>query len=75
MNCYDCHQDGTTTPAIGICEQCGAGICPDHSTQDTQHHPMTLPMGRIVRPQMRQLVCTECHHALSQPEQASRKAS
>ncbi len=71
MNCYDCHQNGTATPAIGICEECGAGICPQHAIQATQNHTVTLPMGRTVRPPIRELLCTDCQRVLSQPLEAS----
>lgn len=33
MNCYDCHQTGDATPAIGVCHDCGAGICAEHTTE------------------------------------------
>lgn len=31
MNCYDCNLSGDTTPAIAVCHDCGAGVCPDHA--------------------------------------------
>ena len=31
MNCYDCANHHTATPAVAICHDCGAGVCPDHA--------------------------------------------
>jgi hypothetical protein len=38
MNCYDCAGDGRTTPAVGICTNCGAALCGDHARLETQDH-------------------------------------
>lgn len=31
MNCYECAQTGSLTPAIGACVDCGVGVCAEHS--------------------------------------------
>ena len=38
MNCYDCALHHTTTAAVAICHDCGAGVCPDHAVTGAHHH-------------------------------------
>ena len=30
MNCFECAKANDTIPAVGVCEQCGVGLCLDH---------------------------------------------
>jgi hypothetical protein len=41
MFCYDCHQEGKSSPAIGICHHCSIAVCPTHGTIYT--HPTAAP--------------------------------
>ncbi|WP_374215021.1 DUF2180 family protein [Streptomyces longispororuber] len=31
MHCLDCHAQGTATTAVGVCHDCGAGVCTGHA--------------------------------------------
>lgn len=35
MNCYDHQESNTTRPAIGVCHECGVGICTQHGAETT----------------------------------------
>ena len=37
MNCYDCALHHTTTAAVAIRHDCGAGVCPDHAVTGAHH--------------------------------------
>ncbi|MET9715275.1 DUF2180 family protein [Streptomyces rochei] len=39
MHCLDCRAQGTTSTAVGVCHDCGAAVCPEH----------TLVAHRVVR--------------------------
>lgn len=61
MHCLICHEEGTTTPAIGICVQCGAGCCEKHSTMTTSTR--SVPTGNVLeqaRVKTRALTCERC---------------
>lgn len=64
MNCYDCDPGEQAGPAIGVCHECGAGLCREHVrvTQDVVHG--NASPGLVTRPRnARVLACTMCHEA------------
>ncbi|WP_405421564.1 DUF2180 family protein [Streptomyces erythrochromogenes] len=45
MHCLDCHAQGATTPAVGICRACGA-VCTNHArviTHEVHRRPFLAP--------------------------------
>ena len=73
MNCYDCHQTGNDTPAIAVCHDCGAGVCPDHTTEDAYHLTATRAINqRIpVDPPQRRIHCHTCAVAIAAADKLS----
>lgn len=64
MNCYDCHLAGRTSTAIGLCHECGAGLCGEHVrvSRDIVHG--NASPGLVTRPtRARTLACPMCHGA------------
>ncbi len=65
MNCYFCAADGTTTPAVGACAQCGSSICTDHGgltaipTFIKSSGGIGGPYVRAKRDQ-RRMLCSDC---------------
>ena len=40
MNCFDCALDGAVTPAVAVCDDCGAGVCIEHAVvRQRRSHP------------------------------------
>jgi len=62
MNCYDCANHHTATPAVAICHDCGAGVCPDHAITTAHHLNRMVPLGRYIpiEPAARIVRCTTC---------------
>ena len=62
MNCYDCAMADRTAAAVGICHDCGAGICADHATATPHHLTRMVPLGRKVpiEPAARTIRCQIC---------------
>lgn len=75
MNCYDCAiEDHIPRRAIGLCHDCGAGICEHHTIVRAHHHTRitTIMREEPVEPPARTLRCTTCdsaYVALHQPRQ------
>ncbi|WP_081978402.1 DUF2180 family protein [Cellulomonas carbonis] len=65
MNCFDCSQDGTTTPAVGVCSHCGAALCTGHVTACSKEvrHENGLGSPTVADPAGRALCCTTCRDA------------
>ncbi|WP_326686531.1 MULTISPECIES: DUF2180 family protein [unclassified Streptomyces] len=62
MNCYDCHNEGTTTPAVATCVDCGAGACTRHLHDDPEPLRSGGGTGRTwSQRDSRRLVCLVCH--------------
>ncbi|MGI5347613.1 DUF2180 family protein [Streptomyces sp. CA-250714] len=62
MHCYDCSEEGTQTPAVAVCVDCGAGVCARHL------HSEPEPVRRSTSPgqawsttEARRMVCVVCH--------------
>ncbi len=66
MECLDCIlSEGRPTPAVGICVDCGAGICSHHAVI-VEHHltrPAAIMREIPVEPAARLLRCGGCHAA------------
>ncbi|MGW1179249.1 DUF2180 family protein [Kitasatospora sp. NPDC002543] len=60
MHCLDCDTEGTTSPAVGVCRGCGAGVCADHARTEAA----TLRSGPVLGPAdktvVRQILCPSC---------------
>ena len=73
MNCFDCSTDGRTTPAVGSCITCGAGICAAHLELITRELPHTNSPGGYTPKMTRTLTCASCASVLtgarSRPQQ------
>lgn len=65
MNCFDCTALGKTVAAVGICADCGAGICPDHARLSPHWLTRTQVINRqvVVEPPARVLRCSVCQTA------------
>ena len=48
MNCIDCASLGQHTAAVGICTDCGAGICGDHARLSSHWLTWTAALNRVV---------------------------
>jgi hypothetical protein len=66
MFCYDCHQEGKSSPAIGICHHCSIAVCPTHGTIYT--HPTAAPepaaKAATLPSHYRSLLCPHCLEAI-----------
>ncbi|MEU9247682.1 DUF2180 family protein [Streptomyces sp. NPDC048385] len=65
MNCLDCYSAARQTPAIGVCQQCGAAVCSQHAELTEQFLTCTKPVYRTVavdKP-VRRLLCRACTKA------------
>ena len=65
MNCLDCAAAGQATPAVGVCHDCGAGICLDHVVTSPHHltRSAAVAMEVNVEPPGRMLRCELCNTA------------
>lgn len=74
MNCLDCAANDQVTPAVGVCCDCGAGVCVDHVVSRERHltRVMTISMRVEVEPPARVLRCKVCTTAADAVREASR---
>jgi hypothetical protein len=74
MNCLDCTSNDRATPAVGICHDCGAGICLDHAV--TRDHYLkrilTIAQEVAVEPPARILRCQVCSAAIDAVNETER---
>ncbi|CAN5830846.1 hypothetical protein BH23ACT4_BH23ACT4_04530 [soil metagenome] len=73
MNCYDCNQSGTITPAIAVCHDCGGGVCPDHAVE-SRHTLMVVTATSTrtpVDPPQRRMRCQPCAFAVDSADRVS----
>ncbi|MFP3987903.1 DUF2180 family protein [Streptomyces sp. E11-3] len=64
MNCYECGQQGRTTPATAVCRVCGAAVCTDHVRTESKSLRESASPGKVTHDQpARQLTCPVCHAA------------
>lgn len=60
MNCYDCALNGTTTPAVAVCTDCGAGVCADCVRVEQTDHTHTASPGVSSPHRTRTMTCASC---------------
>jgi hypothetical protein len=74
MNCLDCAANGQVTPAVGVCHDCGAGVCADHVVSGDRHLTRLEGIGMKVKvePPARLLRCEVCTAAVDAVREASR---
>lgn len=74
MNCLDCAANDQATPAVGVCHDCGAGVCIDHAVSRDHHltRIMAISMEVKVEPPARVLRCQVCAAAVDAVRDASR---
>ena len=77
MNCYDCTTHHNATPAVAICHDCGAGVCPDHAIATVHHLTRMVPLGRYIpiEPAARIVRCTTCAAAVGMERSPRTEAS
>lgn len=65
MNCFDCAALGEEVPAVGVCADCGGGICTDHARLSPHWLTLTAVINRqvTVEPPARILRCPVCQTA------------
>jgi hypothetical protein len=65
VNCLDCQDSSTDAPAVGVCHQCGAGVCAEHAVIKWQRLSCVRAVARVVvidRP-VRRVLCQACARA------------
>jgi hypothetical protein len=74
MNCLDCATNDRARPAVGVCHDCGAGVCLDHAIARDRHltRLMTISMEVEVEPPARVLRCRVCAAAVDAVREANR---
>ena len=74
MNCLDCAAHGQVKPALGVCHDCGAGVCADHVVSRDRHLTRLEGIGMKVKvePPARLLRCEVCTTAVDAVSEASR---
>ena len=74
MNCLDCAANDQVTPAVGVCHDCGAGVCADHAVSRDKYLTRTvaLNMQIDVEPPARVLRCEVCTTAVDAVREAGR---
>jgi len=67
MNCYDCYHNGQQSAAVAVCHDCGAALCPDHTTEATHHLTVTRALNQRIRvePPERRIRCHACTAAIT----------
>jgi len=60
MFCLDCSIDDRTTPAIGVCTTCGAGVCSSHLELDTHVIRPFAGVGATREYPTRAVTCAAC---------------
>lgn len=60
MNCFDCATDHRDTKALGVCLNCGAGVCADHVELDAHEEAHLSGPGNYTPMVTRRFTCTTC---------------
>ena len=65
MNCFDCAALGTAAPAVAVCTDCGAALCPRHAHVTARRLTRTAVINRVVPagPPTRTIRCALCQAA------------
>ena len=74
MNCLDCASNDRAMPAVGVCHDCGAGVCLDHAIARDRYLTRVMPISMEVEvePPARILRCGVCAAAVDAVREASR---
>ncbi|MBO8196596.1 DUF2180 family protein [Streptomyces oryzae] len=65
MHCFDCSKEGTETPAVAVCVDCGAGVCPRHLISEPEPVRQSTSPGRVWSAgESRRMICLVCHRSL-----------
>lgn len=64
MNCYDCARAGATATAVGVCSDCGAGVCADCVRVEHTNHAHVASPGTSAARRTRTLTCPSCDAVL-----------
>jgi hypothetical protein len=70
VNCFDCAAVGHQVAAVGVCLDCGAGICAEHVRLSPHWLTRTEVINRVVavEPPARMLRCPVCQAACEAAE-------
>ena len=62
MNCFDCALTGHVTPAVAVCDDCGAAVCIEHAVVRQRRLTRTVPLNRTIEidPPARLVRCNTC---------------
>ena len=60
MYCLDCSTENRTSPAVGVCTNCGAGVCASHLVLDTHVIAPYAGVGATHEYPTRAVTCTAC---------------
>ena len=65
MNCFDCAALGDQVPAVAICADCGAAVCPRHGHVPPRWLTRIAGINRVVaiEPPARTIRCGVCQAA------------
>ena len=65
MECFDCAGLDRAAPAVGVCADCGAGVCRDHARVQARWLLRDMPIGRPepAGPPARTVLCSVCQAA------------
>ena len=65
MNCFDCAAIGHTEPAVAVCADCGAAVCPRHAQVRARWLTRAAAINRtvVVETPARTIRCTVCQAA------------
>jgi len=74
MNCLDCVTDHRTTPAVGACTTCGAGVCAEHLELDTKTVGHYAGVGNAHAYPTRAVTCSACAPVISALHHGARSA-
>jgi LSD1 subclass zinc finger protein len=65
MNCFDCAAHSMSVTAVGVCADCGAGVCLEHAHVTARWLTRTAALNRTVtiEPPARTVRCSLCQAA------------
>lgn len=63
MNCFDCDANGLASPAVAVCNGCGAAMCSEHSMSSPRSVKRPNGLGQSSSGRTaRQMHCAACAH-------------
>ncbi|WP_079166813.1 DUF2180 family protein [Streptomyces oceani] len=60
MHCLDCHGQGKTGDAVGVCQSCGAAVCEQHAHLGVRRVRRGPLMGAPLETEVRKVLCSGC---------------